>query len=432
MHNFPRHTHLLLLAGLSALPVCGAVAADEQEPTLQSVTVTATRREESLQKVPVAVSVLEGEQLERDNRNGVASIAQQVPSLNFRTGASNKDTSLFVRGVGTISTSPGVEPTVATVIDGVVYARPGQATLDLLDLERIEVLRGPQGTLFGKNASAGVLNITSKAPTAQTHGFIDQSFYSGNESRTRFGIGGSLVPEVLKGSISTLFGSYDGNVDNRHNGQEVNGYNHKGVRGKLEFTPNDDVKLTLIADYMQSHDDAPNGVVSKSLNPAFSNALRPVRASSDNRDINTDTRSHVQDTNKGLSAQLDWNLGDYTLTSITAWRGWDNIQYQDGDRLGTVTAAFPGTADKGDLAFDQYSQELRLASPKDEFLEYVGGLFYMHGKDEETYQRTLTTTTRVDRGIADYSTTSDSYAVFGETTLNFTSLSRHRRVALHP
>ena len=288
MRNFPRHTHLLIIAGLTALPVPGVFAADEQEPTLKSVTVTATRREESLQKVPVAVSVLDGEQLERDNRNGVASIVQQVPSLNFRTGASNKDTSLFVRGVGTISTSPGVEPTVATVIDGVVYARPGQATLDLLDLERIEVLRGPQGTLFGKNASAGVLNITSKAPTAETHGYIDQSYYSGNESRTRFGIGGSLVPDVLKGSVSTLFGSYDGNVDNKHNGQEVNGYNHKGIRGKLEFTPNDDVKLTLIADYMQSHDDAPNGVVSKSLTPAFANALSPVRASSDNRDINTE------------------------------------------------------------------------------------------------------------------------------------------------
>ena len=422
-----KHTHLLFLAGLTALPAGAAIAADEPQATLEAVTVTATRREESLQKVPVAVSVLDGEQLERDNRNGVASIAQQVPSLNFRTGASNKDTSLFVRGVGTISTSPGVEPTVATVIDGVVYARPGQATLDLLDLERIEVLRGPQGTLFGKNASAGVLNITSKAPTAETHGYIDQSYYSGNESRTRFGIGGSLVPDVLKGSVSTLFGSYDGNVDNQHNGQEVNGYNHKGIRGKLEFTPNDDVTLTLIADYMQSHDDAPNGVVSKSLNPAFSNALSPVRASSDNRDINTDTRSHVEDTNKGLSAQLDWNLGDYTLTSITAWRGWDNTQYQDGDRLGSVTAAFPGTADKGELAFDQYSQELRLASPKGEFLEYVGGLFYMHGKDEETYQRTLTTTTRTDRGVADYSTTSDSYAVFGETTLNFTS--RFRGIA---
>jgi iron complex outermembrane receptor protein len=413
---------------LSALPVFAGDEPVDPTPaptaTLQAVTVTATRREESLQKVPVAVTVVDGEQLERDNRNGVASIAQQVPTLNFRTGASNKDTSLFVRGVGTISTSPGVEPTVATVVDGVVYGRPGQATLDLLDLDRIEVLRGPQGTLFGKNASAGVLNIVTKAPTDQTHGYIDQSYYSGNESRTRFGIGGSLIPDTLKGSVTTLFGTYDGNVHNKANGQEVNGYNHKGARGKLEFTPNDDVKLTLIGDYMQSHDDTPNGVISKSLTPAFANALLPVHASNDNRDIESDYRSHVDDINKGLSAQLDWNLGDYTLTSITAWRGWNNTQYQDGDRLANITAAFPGTEDKGDLDYNQYSQELRLASPKGQFLEYVGGLFYMHGKDEETYRRNLVTPTTTTTGIADYSTTNDSYAVFGESTLNFTSAFR--------
>nr|WP_314568330.1 TonB-dependent receptor [uncultured Pseudomonas sp.] len=398
-----------------------AAQGDEESVSLQAVTVTATRRAESLQKVPVAVSVVDGEQLERDNRNGVASIVQQVPSLNFRTGASNKDTSLFIRGVGTISTSPGVEPTVATVIDGVVYGRPGQATLDLLDLERIEVLRGPQGTLFGKNASAGVLNIVTKAPTEETHGYIDQSYYSGNESRTRFGIGGSLIPDTLKGSLTTLFGSYDGNVDNRANGHEVNGYNRKGVRGKLEFTPNDDLTLTLAADYMQSHDDAPNGVVSKALTPAFAGALAPVSASGHSRDIASDYRSHVEDINKGLSAQLDWNLGDYTLTSITAWRGWNNTQWQDGDRLATITSAFPGTEDKGDLSYDQYSQEVRLASPKGEFVEYVGGLFYMHGKDDETYRRTLVTPTGSQRGVADYTTTSDSYSAFGETTLNFTS-----------
>lgn len=417
---------------LCALPafaadVSTASSAAEQSPetaTLQAVTVTATRREESLQQVPVAVTVLDGEQLERDNRNGVASIAQQVPALNFRTGASNKDTSLFMRGVGTISTSPGVEPTVATVVDGVVYARPGQATLDLLDLERIEVLRGPQGTLFGKNASAGVLNIISKAPTAETHGYIDQSYYSGNESRTRFGIGGSLIPDTLKASVTTLFGTYDGNVHNKANAQEVNGYNHKGARGKLEFTPNEDVKLTVIGDYMQSHDDTPNGVISQSLTPAFANALSPVHASNDNRDLVSDYRSHVDDINKGLSAQLDWNLGDYTLTSITAWRGWNNTQWQDGDRLANVSAAFPGTEDKGDLDFNQYSQELRLASPKGQFLEYVGGLYYMHGKDDETYRRTLTTPTATNTGVADYSTTSDSYAVFGESTLNFTSAFR--------
>ncbi|OAI92087.1 TonB-dependent receptor [Pseudomonas putida] len=418
---------------LSALPMAPVMAADTSpaaqgdSPTLKAVTVTATRREASLQQVPVAVSVVDGEQLERENRNSVASIVQQVPSLNFRTGASNKDTSLFIRGVGTISTSPGVEPTVATVIDGVVFGRPGQSTLDLLDIERLEVLRGPQGTLFGKNASAGVLNITTRTPTEETHGFVEQSYYSGNESRTRFGIGGSLVPNTLKGSITTLFGSYDGNVDNKANGQEVNGYNRKGVRGKLVFTPNDDLSLTLAADYLKSRDDAPNGVVSQSLLPAFSNALAPVRADSDNRDIVSDYRSHVDDTNKGLSAQLDWSLGDYTLTSITAWRGWDNTQWQDGDRLATISAAFPGIEDKGELEYNQYSQELRLASPKGQFLEYVGGLFYMHGKDEETYRRTLRTTTATQQGIADYSTTNDSYALFGESTLNFTE--RFRGIA---
>ena len=405
---------------LTSLPGVAADSSAGQNATLQAVTVTATRREASLQQVPVAVSVVDGEQLERDNRNGVASIVQQVPSLNFRTGTSNKDTSLFIRGVGTISTSPGVEPTVATVVDGVVYARPGQATLDLLDLERIEVLRGPQGTLFGKNASAGVLNVISKAPTTQTHGYIDQAYYSGNESRTRFGIGGSLIPDTLKGSLTTLLGSYDGNVDNKANGQQVNGYNRKGLRGKLEFTPDEDVKLTLIADYMQAHDDGPNGVVSSALTPAFAGALAPLRASDDSRDITSDYRSHVEDINKGLSAQLDWNLGDYTLTSITAWRGWSNTQWQDGDRLSTISAAFPGTEDKGELDFNQYSQELRLASPKGQFLEYVGGLYYLHGKDEETYRRTLITPTARQRGVADYSTSSDSYSAFGETTLNFT------------
>ncbi|MGI4840771.1 MAG: TonB-dependent receptor [Janthinobacterium lividum] len=406
---------------LISLPGYGADSSDGQSVSLQAVTVTATRREESLQKVPVAVTVVDGEQLERDNRTDIATIAQQIPTLNFRTNASNKDTSLFIRGVGTISTSPGVEPTVATVVDGVVYGRPGQATLDLLDLERIEVLRGPQGTLFGKNASAGVLNVITKAPSAETHGYIDQSFYTGTESRTRFGIGGTLVPDVLRGSLTGLVGSYDGNVDNKANGQEVNGYNRKGLRGKLEFTPNEDIKLTLIGDYMQNHSDAPNGVISQSLTPAFANALSPVTASNDNRNIVSDYRSHVEDTNKGLSAQLDWNLGDYTLTSITAWRGWDNTQWQDGDRLATISTAFPGTEDKGDLSYDQYSQELRLASPKGQFLEYVGGLFYMHGKDDETYSRTLRTTTAVNRGVANYSTTSDSYSAFGETTLNFTS-----------
>ncbi|WP_426199671.1 TonB-dependent receptor [Pseudomonas sp. DC3200b2] len=395
--------------------------AESQTPRLQAVTVTATRREETLQSVPVAVTVVDGEQLERDNRNGVAALAQQVPTLNFRTNASNKDTALFIRGVGTISTSPGVEPTVATVIDGVVYGRPGQATLDLLDIDRVEVLRGPQGTLFGKNASAGVLNIVTRNPEDGFHGYIDQGWYTGNESRTRFGIGGTLIPGRLKGSLTTLVSSYDGNVDNKVNGQEVNGYNHRGARGKLQYTPSDTLTVTLVADYTTAHDDTANGVISQVLTPAFGTALSPVSASSHNQNIVSDYRSHVEDTNKGLSVQADWSLGAYTLTSITAWRGWDNTQWQDGDRLSTISSAFPGTEDKGNLSYDQYSQELRLASPKGQFAEYVTGLYYMHAKDDETYRRSLVTTSITERGVADYGTTSDSVAAFGETTLHFSS-----------
>ncbi|SDH85163.1 TonB-dependent receptor [Pseudomonas panipatensis] len=427
--EFPRLSALTLaiaaLVGGAQLPASAAdgdsAKADDAAPTLNAVTVTATRREESLQKVPVAVSVISGEQLERDNRNNVSTIVSEVPSLNYRAGASNKDTSLFVRGVGTVTTSPGVEPSVSTVVDGVVYGRPGMATLDLLDLERIEVLRGPQGTLFGKNASAGVLNIVTKDAPDDSSGYVDYShFGGGNENRTRFGIGGTLLPGKLKASFSALLGSYDGNVKNVYNGQEVNGYNRKGGRAKFELTPNDDLKVTLIADYMQADDDSPNGVITSTSSAAFAKALSPVVASSDNRRINTDYRSHVEDINKGLSAQVDWSLGDYTLTSISAWRGWDNTQYQDGDRLSQVSSAFPSSDDKGDLSYDQYSEEIRLASPKGEFLEYVTGLYYMHAKDDETYRRVLTSSSAVNSGVADFGTRSDSYSAFGESTLNFT------------
>lgn len=406
---------------------CGAAPSWAAEPSetgataLQAVTVTATRREQSLQDVPVAVSVVEGEQLERDNRNNVSSIVQQVPTLNYRSGASNKDTSLFIRGVGTITTSPGIEPTVATVIDGVVLGRPGQSTLDLLDLERIEVLRGPQGTLFGKNASAGVLNIISKDITEETHGYVDYShFGGGNENRLRFGIGGRLT-ETLKGSLSTLLGRYDGNVKNEFNGDDVNGYDRKGARGKLVFEPNDELKVTLIGDYTQGKDSIPNGVLTRT-SAAFGAAVGSSYTPSDhNRSINSDMNTRVDDRNQGLSAQADWSLGDYTLTSITAWRGWNNTQYQDGDRLAGIFPGAPRSHDKGQVDYNQYSQEVRLASPKGEFNEYVLGAFYMHGKSEETYQRAVTPVSLVtERGRADYQASNDSFALFGENTFNFT------------
>jgi len=429
----------VLLAGGAHADTLAAAGADNAEGTaigvpqagseVASVTVSATRRNASLQTVPLAITVLDGERLEQANRNSIESIVQEIPSATFRQQGGNKDSTLFVRGIGTISTSPGVEPTVSTVIDGVVLARPGQATLDLLDIDRVEVLRGPQGTLFGKNASSGVLNVISRKPGQQLAGFVDGGYYEGNEKRVRAGVSGALVPNVVAASLNALYADYDGNVSNLHaGGGKVNGYERKGLRARVDITPRDDLDITLIADYLRST-GSPSFTAYKSTSAAFSQAISPVVASRDNRSINADLASDIRDTNRGVSAQVDWRINGYTLTSISAARDWDNQQYTSTSAIGNsaeasrITAAYPATRDIGTVAFSQVSQELRIASPKDGFVDYVAGAFYLHGKDREVYQR-IVTTNAVNSGRADYGVKNDSYAVFGEATLNFTPVLR--------
>lgn len=406
-----------------------AIGVAQAGSEVASVTVSATRRNASLQTVPLAITVLDGERLEQANRNSIESIVQEIPSATFRQQGGNKDSTLFVRGIGTISTSPGVEPTVSTVIDGVVLARPGQATLDLLDIDRVEVLRGPQGTLFGKNASSGVLNVVSRKPGQQLAGFVDGGYYEGNEKRVRAGVSGALVPNVVAASLNALYADYDGNVSNLHaGGGKVNGYERRGLRARVDITPRDDLDITLIADYLRST-GSPSFTAYKSTSAAFSQAIAPVVASPGNRSINADLASDIRDINRGLSAQVDWRFNGYTLTSISAARDWDNQQYTSTSAIGNsaevsrITTAYPATRDIGTVAFSQVSQELRVASPKDGFVDYVAGAFYLHGKDREVYQR-IVTTNAVNSGRADYGVKNDSYAVFGEATLNFTPLLR--------
>src|SRR5450830_1508006 len=357
-----RHKRLfVLLAGASIS--FGAVAEESGTPnddSLPSVTVTATRREAPIRTVPIAVSVLSGDELAQSNRNSIDTIAAELPSVNFRQQGGNKDTSIFVRGIGTISTSPGVEPTVSTVVDGVVLARPGQATLDLLDIDRIEVLRGPQGTLFGKNASSGVINIITKQPS------------------------------------------------------------------KVLSTPNQDTDITLIADYLRSV-SSPTYAIAQSTNAAVVSAVAPVQISPTNRQVTYDQSNAINDFNKGVSAQVDWRNQGYTLTSVTGVRTWDNVQHTTTSTIGNsadlsrITAAFPATRDIGTLYFRQFSEEVRVASPKSDVFEYVAGAYYLKGKDEETYQRIVTTLpSTVNSGYAPYSVDSESLALFGDSTYKIT------------
>jgi len=443
----------ITLGVITLLAAVPAFAADDTT-TLETITVTATRRSAPLQSVPVAITVLKGEELERANVNSAESLVNQVPTLTFRKGNTNKDSALNLRGIGTISFSSGAEPAVSTVIDGVVYTRAGQSTLEFLDIDRIEVLRGPQGTLFGKNASAGVVNITSVSPSDEFTGYIDTSYYQGNEARLRAGASGALT-EKLRASISGLYGTYDGNGKNAYNGDKINGYDHRGVRAKAEYTPNNDFKLTVIGDSFIGRDNGTADVIGKVYSTTYNNnvfipALNPVDPSGKNRDINNDLTPYTYDKSQGLSAQADLKLGQYTLTSITAYRGWDNTQIRDGD----FTSSFPAyvntgagsgnvsSHDHGDLSFSQYSQELRLASPKGQFNEYVAGLYASQTKEVDDFNRTVRTCTAsslatnattgltpcatgystytTQQGQADWTTWLDNYAIFGENTFNFT------------
>ena len=196
--------------------------------------------------------------MEQLNLNNLATITAQAPTLNYRSNASNKDSALFIRGVGTISTSPGVEPTVSMVLDGVVTARPGQATLDLVEVERIEILRGPQGTLFGKNSSAGVINIVTRGRPRALGGYVDLSAYEGGERRVRAGIYGGNAE--VRASLSLMSAEFDGNVTNVFDGSKVNGYDRDGIRARVEVNPSRELKVTLIADQSRATDTTPTGV----------------------------------------------------------------------------------------------------------------------------------------------------------------------------
>ncbi|VXC45095.1 TonB-dependent receptor [Sphingomonas sp. T1] len=447
----PRHVALLAGTALATLAapafaqdtaaapaVAPPKAATPAADTGEDVVVTARFRNESLQSVPIAITAVSGQSLAERQLNTVENIAATIPAVGFRSGASNKDRTIFIRGVGTITTSPGVEPSVSTVLDGVVLTRPGQSTLDLGEVERIEVLRGPQGTLFGKNASAGVVNIVTRNPTDEFRMFGEAGVTSDEEYRIKAGISGAIVPGKVQALIGGLYDDFKGNVRNVTRNDDVNGYRRYGARGKLVITPSDALKFTIIGDYLNSRDTTPTsvyastsrtayptGTVTNSPDLAAALTASGIGANASNRRTNNDTITDVRDENYGGSFTGDLTLGDYHLTSITGWRQWLNTQRQDYDSVAALSTAFPSGQDTGRVNTKQFSEELRLTSPKGGLIDYVLGAYYLHATTDETYQRTLTSLAAggarsTTTGVANYGITNDNFALFGEANVNFT------------
>ncbi len=440
-------TKTLMLAGVAALALTArpafaqdaAPAASDDAPA--EIVVTAQKRTERLQDVPVAVSVISGDALARQGGVNIESAQYLIPSVNIRKQGTPLNQTVFLRGIGTSSASIAFEPSVSTVIDGVVFSRAGEAFTDLVDIERLEVLRGPQGTLFGKNTSAGVLNIVSKKPGKEFGGYVEGSYFfeNGSEYRVR-GAVDLPIGDKVRSRLTAFSGTYDGNIFNEaaNVNRRVNGYRHYGARGIIEADLSETVKLTVIGDYRESKDNccapvvvAPALNADGSVNPGFAGRAAvalPALRGTDTRRVRQNTITRAEEKAWGVSAQLDAELGGQTVTSITAYRKYDTRELREGDFLDRPYVGINQVSDDGPQVGNTFSQELRIASPGDQQLEYVAGLYYSRAETERTFTRSnincsASTLPTIGGGLIPCSTTAGaSTLTFPVGTANFGSV----------
>ncbi len=345
---------------------------------LETVTVTTRRREESSQDVPTPMSVVSGQTLETQRVYRIQDLQQLVPSVNVAYMHA-RQSSVSIRGLGNNPASDGLEGSVGLYIDNVYLGRPGMAVFDLMDIEQLEVLRGPQGTLFGKNTTAGVINISTRAPTFTPERSIETSVGEDGYFQTKGTISGPLNDE-LAGRFSAYRTRSDGDIKNEYNGHDLNGGSRDGFRAQLLFKPNEDFNLRWIGDYNEEDSSAGprvlyntgptiNGV---NLYQSRANAAGATLVNGSHRKVNLDNDQHVTVHQGGTSVEANWTLpSDFTLTSISSYRFW-NFTPANDDGLNVAATYNAGVS----VEDKQYSQEFRLASPKGEFFDYVVGAYY--------------------------------------------------------
>ena len=395
-----------LLAAVGSAFVLHSLAAQQQEiqnnDGIETITVTSQKRIERLSEVPLAVSVLNSEQIGVSFSNRFEDLQQLVPSLSFKKGTTSRNSAITIRGIGTISFSIAAEPSVSTVVDGVVLGRSGQAFIDLYDLDRIEILRGPQGTLFGKNASAGVVNITTKRPSSETESMIELSMFQNNEYRIKAKVQGEIHDDVTA-SFVAFKSSYDGNLSNVYNHTKVNGYDKQGFRLMLVANTSDVGNFLFIIENTAADDNCctdieglPSGRNPESEAAPKSNGIVDGIADFDlnQRKVDHDFESRTIDKTMSFSVQYDQEWQDYSITSITAYRKWDNTEYREGDFTsiaGDSTEAVFDVPfqlhDIGPQKWHQLSQELRLASPLGDRFDWLIGAFFWQMDSERSFTR---------------------------------------------
>lgn len=364
----------LLLGSASALAQAATDTAAEAGDFVDIV-VTAQRRAESLQDVPIAISAFSGESLERAGVSNASDLRFVAPSLNFTSGNNTRGEGLAIRGVGTSIFGDGVEQSVGVVVDQVPMARNGMGVMAMIDVERVEVLRGPQGMLFGKNASAGLVNVVTHDPKIGQNSLeVGGSYATLND--IRFNAVGNLS-FADDGAIRIAYSRNrrDGFVENIRRDEMLNNRDEHSLRAKVLAEPLTGLRLLVTADWQQSR-----GLccawTARSLAPgqtlAALSAAAGITASPENLEVAAGAPFYQNMSAWGVSGQVEYDLGGATLTAISGFRSWTAADNNDADLLPADIL----DRNTGDSRLQQVSNEIRLSSNGSGPLEWTLGFFH--------------------------------------------------------
>jgi len=366
----------LLLAGVAmiawqASPAAAQTGAASDSAQLQEVVVTAQKRAENLQDVPISIMAVDEQQIRNLGANSLVEIQRATPGLNTLTGGSNRF--IAIRGIGDFSRNIGNDARVGIYIDGVYQGRSYASDPDLLGVERIEVLRGPQGTLFGRNTVAGAISITTKRPAYDFGG--EAQVEVGNLDFRRFAarVEGPVIADKVAVSLGFSDTRRDGFIHNVFLNKDINGLNSTSARGAVRFDPNEDLEMILGVDYFGQKIASQGSLIRSGPGRRGPYDIAYNVLPFDKRQI------------WGVSQTMNYRLpNDLDLTSITAYRNSRYSAMQDED-LSPAPIAFSTLNE----ANEQFTQELRFSSPTTGKFDYVAGLYYIH-QDISTYTGTFT------------------------------------------
>jgi iron complex outermembrane receptor protein len=432
-------------ASAAAMLVAGAARAEDASPrgfnqlaTVEEITVTAQKRAENVQDVPLAITAVRGEALSSMNITQPQQLSLIDPSVRFKQSLSSSASGLTIRGVGTSSFSAGIEQSISTVVDGVVLADPASLAT-LADVERVEILRGPQGMLFGKNASAGLVHFITNRPKLNENSGQLHLQYGERGEQVLQAVGNLAISDSLALRLVATHNQRDGLIRNvAKDGVFTDPQDVSTMTLKALWRPSDDLTVFFSVDRTANDAFCCSSTwrkVTPGYAPAVINGRYGIVAGPKNLQVAANGPSQGKSTAQGGTVQVDYALGEVTLTSISAYRSVKREAFYDGD---LTTVSYVDT-NGGSGKTDWLSQEIRLTSPIGERFDYVAGLYLYHSKASSLIRQRgqLSWITPATNGVVvpiipgaplgtifETSTVNDinstSYAAFGQVALHIT------------